>query len=555
MLHNEDIKRLHARYQKLKQDRTEWDQTWRDIQDFLLPRKGRFLSRGDRPDQDAGKTSPKIVDATATRALRTLSAGMQGGLTSPARPWFKLDLYDQDLVENERVKQWLHTVQQRLYTAFSQSNFYTVSHNLYTELGAFGTASVYEAASNNSYIHFRPQTVGEYFLAANQEGVVDTYFRWFWKTVRQVAQMFGKDKLSLRTQSLLDRSPDEHIQVVHMVFPRDDFDPRNLDASGMPWGSVYFEGETEEQDRILSVGGYQEFPYLCPRWDTTGAEVYGWSPAMDSLPDIKTLQEMAKDRLKATKKAIDPPLMAPANLKRKVKTLPGGVNYVDTSQQDGFRPLYQFQPDLQASTYSIEDMRNAIREGFFNDLFLMTAQSLQGRSDVTATEVAERHEEKLIMLGPVIERQHSEFLSPLIDRSFGILERAGLLPPPPRELEGMDIKVEYNSLLSQAQKMVGTQSLEKLLGFVGSMAEAKPEALDKLDADEIIDEYADMVGVPPKTIRSAEVVAKVREARQQALMRQQQMEQLKEGASTAKELSQASTEDSNLLKALMEGVR
>ncbi|MEW5726178.1 MAG: portal protein, partial [Thermodesulfobacteriota bacterium] len=186
---------------------------------------------------------------------------------------------------------------------------------------------------------------------------------------------------------------------------------------------------------------------------------------------------------------------------------------------------------------------------FFNDLFVF----LLRRPGVTATEVVERHEEKLLLLGPVIERQQSELLDPLIERAFGILERSGRLPGAPPEIQGHDLKVEYISLLAQAQKLVGTQAVQSVLQFVGGAAAIDPRVLDKIDLDEAVDVYAEMTGVPPRVVRADEEVEKLRAERAESSRRDQAAQAALAAIQGAKSLSETKTGERNALTDLISG--
>lgn len=368
---------------------------------------------------------------------------------------------------------------------------------------------------------------------------MDTVYREFKMTARQLEKRFGRDALPANVQTSLNVNRDHWFDVLHVVQPRDEFDAQKIDKQNMPFESVFLL--SGRGGHVLSESGFMENPYMVPRWDTAAMDVYGRSPAMDVLADVKMLMEMSKSQIQAVHLTLRPPMKVPAMYSRRLNLLPGGQNPVEQNQQDSVSPLYQVRPDLAGVSNKIQDVRTAIREGFYNDIFLMMAGS--NRKSITAAEVAERHEEKLIQLGPVIERQHTELLDPLIDRVFGILRRAGQLPDAPSILDGMDIKVDYISILAQAQKMVGTQSIQSLADFVGRLAGANPDVLDKVDMDRAIDDYADLIGVPNGIVRSGEEVEKFRNARRQAMFQQQQLQQTLEAASKGsgiiKDLSQS----------------
>ena len=322
----------------------------------------------------------------------------------------------------------------------------------------------------------------------------------------------------------------------------------------MPYHSCYIE-KASKNERKLSDKGFEEFPVLAPRWHVTGVDIYGRSPGMDVLGDVKALQIEQKRKAQGIDKMVNPPLQAPSSLRGQSATvLPGGVTYVDTMQgnQGGFRPTYEVNPRLGELQQDIAETQYRIQQGFYADLFQMMTQS--DRRQITAREIDERHEEKLLMLGPVLERLHTELLNPLIDRTFNIMARNELLPPAPEDLAGVTLKVEYISVMAQAQKAIGTGAIERLAGFIGNMAAVKPEVLDKFDADQSVDEYAEMLGVPPKIVVPDDVVQQVREERMQMQQQQMQMEQVNQGAQAAKVMSDDDTGGNNILSDIIGGI-
>lgn len=541
----EKIQEITARYAALKQQRTEWESHWQDIHEYVLPYRGFFTALGDIPNQGEKRNS-KIIDGTATRSLRILAAGMQSGLTSPSRPWFRLTLSDLDLVEFGPVRWWLDLVERNMYHVLAKSNFYSSITDLYTELASFGTSCLYEEErpfnQSGSLVWFKTFTTGEYALAEGAYGLIDTVVRDFYMTGRQIKGKFGEANLSPGLKQMAEKNPDDPVNVWHFITPRAERRRDALDNINMLYSSCYLEAGVS--DRALWEGGYQEFPCMCPRWSTSGADVYGRSPGMDVLSDVKMLQEMQKSFIKAIHKAIDPPLKVPSGWKGRVKTIPGGINYIDPQSMDSIGPLYNVNVDLASTNTKIQQVQEAIREGLFNDLFLM----ILDRPGMTATEVVERHEEKLMMLGPVVERQQSELHDPVINRTFNIMFRAMMLPPPPEELMGQEIKVEYISLLSQAQKMIGTQSIQATANFVGQMAQINPEALDKFDVDEAIDQFAEMTGAPGKIIRSDDQVQEIRALRAQAQQEAQQQAQIQAALAQAKDLAGTEVPENNVMQ-------
>lgn len=549
-----DVKAYLRRLADLERRYQSWRPHYEEINEFLCPRKSQFLST-EASQNDGAKLHNSIIDSTGGRALRILAAGMQSGLTSPARPWFKLGVPDKQLQDRWQVKNWLEEVRKMMLHIFQRSNFYNVTHSLYKDLAAFGTAAMSIDADYDSVIRCYGFTIGEYYLAIGPTYRVDSIYRNYWLPVRNVVEAYGEDNVSVSTKNMYNNgNGDIYIRLVHVIEPNPEAKPWLIEARNKPYRSVVFE-YASHGGKFLSESGYDSFPVMAPRWEVTGNEVYGRSPGMETLGDIKMLQKMQKKSLIALDKMVDPPMNAPLTLKGKsVLTIPGGVNYIDTMGGSGatFTPAYQVALDFSNLEYKIERVQAAIREGLFSDLFLMLSQSPK---NMTATEVMERHEEKLLMLGPVIERIQPELLDLAIDRTFQIMLGAWppLIPPAPPEMQGMELEVEYISLLAQAQKMVGITAIEQTAAFVGNLATVKPEVLDKFDQDEAVDIYADMVGVPPKLIVPDEDVQAMRQERAQQIKQQQMMEQGAQLAQGAKTLSETDTGGNNALTALMGG--
>lgn len=506
--------RTLARKSALWSERSSWLTHWREISENQQPRAGRFVVT-DRNKGD--KRANKILDNTAVFGARTLAAGLMSGVTSPARPWFRLEIRDKDLMESAEVKTWLHDTAELLRAIFASSNTYRALHTIYEELGLFGTAASVVLPDFENVIHHHPLTVGEYALATNHKGEVDTLCREFQMTVGQMVQQFGRENCSNTVQDLFAKGNyDTWVDVVHMIEPRRERDTRKLDGKNKRFASLYMEPGKDQADKYLSESGFDRFPALTPRWVVTGNDVYGTSPGMECLGDVKQLQHQQLRKGQAIDYQVNPPLQVPTKYKEATKArLPGGVFYVDSmGQGGGVRSAFDVNLNLQHLGLDIADVRERIRSAYYADLFLM----MQGdtRSGITATEVAERHEEKLLMLGPVLERLHNELLSPLIDITFDMAEKAGILPAPPPELEGMDLNVEFISVLAQAQRAVATQGIDRLIGTVGGMAQLKPEVLDKIDFDQVVDDLGNAYGVNPKIILPDNAVAAMREQRAQA---------------------------------------
>ena len=536
--------RTQQRWAALKNERSSWDTHWKEISDYLLPRSGRFFQN---PHNDGRRRHNNILDSTGTRSLRILAAGMMAGMTSPARPWFRLTTSDPDLDESADVKAWLADVTRLMQMVFAKSNTYRALHSNYEELGAFGTASSIVLPDFRNVIHHYPQTVGEYCIATDYRGQVNTIYRDVQKTVAQMVAEFGRDKCSTSVQNMFDRGNlDAWVPVLHYIEPREDRDSSKKDAKNMAWKSCYYEAGGDSQS-MLRESGYKTFPGLCPRWAATGGDIYGNSPGMEALGDIKQLNHEQLRKAQGIDYKTKPPLQAPTSMKaRDVDMLPGGVTYVDSSSPSGgIRSAWEVNLDLSHLLEDIRDVRERIRASFYADLFLMLANSTGPQ--MTATEVAERHEEKLLMLGPVLERMHNEILDPLIEMTFARMVEAQIVPPPPQSLQGRELNVEFVSMLAQAQRAIATNGVDRYVMNLGAVASIKPEVLDKFDADRWADSYADMLGIDPELVVPGEQVAFIRQQRAELQAKAVQAEMANQAADTAQKMSNTNTEQPSAL--------
>lgn len=530
--------KLFTRWGQLKTERASWWSHWQEISSYLLPRSGRFFVQ----DRDKGwRRHNNIYDNTGTRALRVLGAGMMAGATSPARPWFRLATADPDLNKYAPVKLWLDDVTKRMQTVFQRSNTYRALHQIYEELGAFGTGANIILPDYNNVIHNYTLTTGEFCIATDYQGSVCTLYREFERPVAEVVKEFGYENCSTVVKNMFDRgSLDQWVRLIHAIEPRADRDIRKRDAKNMPWMSVYFE-VGGNPDKYLRESGFKEFPGVCPRWSTIGGDIYGNSPGMEALGDVKQLQHEQLRKAQGIDFKTKPPLQAPTSMKnRDVEMLPGGVTFVDAANpQGGIKTAFEVNLDLSHLLADIQDVRERIRGAFYADLFLMLANATDTR--MTATEVAERHEEKLLMLGPVLERLHNELLNPLIDITFTRMLEAGILPPPPPELQGMDLDVEFVSMLAQAQRAVGVNSVDRFVNSLGGVATVKPDVLDRFDSDQWVDVYSDMLGVDPNLIVPGDKAALVRQARAQQAQQAQQAALMNQAADTVQKMGATPT--------------
>lgn len=559
---------------QLDSERASFMSHWRDLGDFVSPRRPRFnvtdVNRGERKNQ-------KIIDTTPSLAARTLRSGMMSGITSPARPWFRLTTSDPDRAESSAVKDWLSVVTTRMSDIFLRSNCYNILPIVYGDMGTFATAAFsIEEDFNGKVVRFQVHPIGSYMIANDENLQVRTFFREFRMTVRQLIGRWGIvngdrtkidwSKFSTHVKSLWTQGLGEAwIDVRHVIDQNPNFDGRKTGSQFKPFRSVYYEAgsgtgssgsyiDSPSEDRYLSEKGYDYFPVLCPRWEVNGEDVYGTDcPAMTALGDIKQLMTGEKRGAEAIDKMVRPPMTGPTSLRsQRASILPGDITYVDARDAaNGFRPSHEVSPKIQELEGKQAQVRNRIQRAFYEDLFLMMANDL--RNDrATAAEIMEKKEEKLLALGPVLEQLNQDALDPMIDIVFDIGNRQGKFPPPPPDLEGQPLKVEYTSIMAQAQKLAGISGQERFLGAMGQIAPLYPRVFQKVNLDRWIDIYGEQLSLPPGIVRSEEDTDALRAQEEQAAAAARKMEMIQQGADAAKSLSQADTGGDNALTKMLQ---
>lgn len=526
--------KVQSRWDALKEERSSWMSHWKDISEVLLPRAGRFLpTENNRGGRAAFR---KILDSTGTRALRTLSGGMMSGMTSPARPWFRLTTFNPELDESYEVKVWMSQVTSLMQMVFYKSNTYRALQMSYEELGAFGTSATLIYDDFDRVIHCHPLTIGEFAIATDSRGRVNTVYREFRMTAAMLVQEFGLENVSRTVKDLYDRGQmDEWVEVINAIEPRTERDPRKTDVKNMPYLSVYFE-KSGDKGKVLRETGFTEFPAMCARWSVTGGDIYGTSPGMEALGDLCQLQQMQFRKSQAIDYKVHPPVLIPSEMKNMgTQFLPGGViPYSNAQQAQQIRSAYMVDLDLNSLLVDIQDVRQRINEAFYRDIFMLMVNSTD--KTMTATEVTERHEEKMLLMGPVLERLNAEMLDPLINIVFNKLVQADLLPPLPEDLQGQQLNVEFISILAQAQKAISTNSVDRMFSVLGNLAGMRPDIVDNVDLDFWPQWYADALGVDPRFIVSGKKVAVIREQRAQAEQQAAAMEQLQGATQAAKNM-------------------
>lgn len=535
-------KKLLRRQNELETIRLPWESPWQEIADFVIQQ--RYDIKGTQ--QKGKKTGELIFDGTPGMALQLLADGLHGYLVSPSMQWFRLKMADHYIQDVPEVKVWLGEVEEALYGAFNQSNFYDSMSQYFLDGGSIGTATMYiEENIKDRKIAFSTRHINECFIAEDIYGKVDTVFRKFNMTARQALQKFDQKNLSRKLlQSITNNKADDKHEFLHCVFPRSDRNIRMKNTKNKRYASVYIQTETghDEENKILEEGGYDNLPYVVWRWRKNTDEIYGRSPASDALYDILMLNRMAKTMIAAGQVAVEPPMNIPAKMRGNVRFGPRGMNYFEDKNEVPF-------PVNMAGNYPIgidreDKKRDAVKEHFKVDFFLMLA-NLQRQA--TATEIIERQGEKAAILGSTLGRLNNECQNPTIDIVFDIELKARRLPEIPQIL--MDyvsnngngkISVDYLGPLAQAQKrLFRSQGVMRSLEALGPVAQMRPEVLDNFDFDVISREIAESFGMPQKAIKNMQDVMKARQERQEMMQQEMEKEDMMRAAEGVKTVAQA----------------
>ena len=511
------------RLDRLKKQRKTWESHWQEIADYMRPRKADITKKSQTP---GNKRSELIFDGTAINAAELLSASLHGMLTNMSTPWFSLRFTDPAINEEDEAKEWLESTEDVLYAAFHRSNFQEQIHELYDDLILFGTGVMLIEPDKTETFRFSTRHIAECYLAEDENGRVDTVYRQFRMFARAAVSQFGADKVGDTILKTEERDPYEQVSILHVVMPRDDRDVRKMNKTNKPFASFYIE---PEEKLVLSESGYNELPYCIPRWLKSSYELgYGRSPSMNALADTKVLSKMSEITLRAAQKQTDPPLMVPDDgFMLPIRTVPGGLNFYRSGTRDRLEPL-NIGANNPLGLQMEEQRRQAIRAAFYVDQLIM-AQGPQ----MTATEVLQRTEEKMRLLGPVLGRLQAELLQPLIGRCWNIMLRSKQLPVAPPMLDAADVGIEYVSPLAKAQKQTEVQAMVRMLELLQPLMGLDPGIVDHIDSDGLAKHVIKVLGIPASVTRGTLEVGAIRAQRQQQQQEQAEMQQAMQLAEAA----------------------
>lgn len=537
-------KEILQRLGNLKQSRFPYEKRWKNIRDYELPFVGEF----EGEEQNKGRRKDlSIANGIAWLADQAFAAGIMSGLTPPARQWFKFSFSNSSLSNDVEAGKVLDQRQEILEYFLHRSNFYNSIHNCYAEL-PFGQAPLGVFASPETGVRFQSYTIGTYYLDVSSSGRVDTFARRTKMSAVQIAQQFGEKHLPRMVKNALDNAGRKHEQsfdVWWMVTPNRNRDPNSPSNRNMPYSSLYWiDGQNaDDNNGYLYIGGFEEFPVPVGRYMITGGEIYGKGPGWFAEGDARMLQKMKRVFLTAVEYLVKPPMAATAaTYQRGINLIPGGITIVDEiNGAKSIGPILQTGQNLDGLAQEIIRTEDAIKRNYSANLFLMLES--MDTHQMTAEEVHQRQQEMLSQLGPVVERLQDEFLSPIIERVYNILEREGLFPPIPEEvserISDADIRIEYISPLAQAQKMSSLVNIDQALSFVGQISQLYPEALKMIDPLGTVKRYFDLLGAPAAMQNSVETAQQLIQQEQEAMMQQAEEQKAMQQAQAAAPLAQA----------------
>lgn len=523
---------MEARLNMLRAWRNSWMMHYQLLESYILPRRGIFINTAMPSTNAMNRGQPinqSIVDPTGTYGMRRCAAGMMSGLMSPSRPWFKLKPkhFERELAAPD-AQTWFEDVEDRMYEVMGGSNFYDAGAQMFEDLVTFGTGPEIIYEDDQDIIRVYNPCCGEYFLQSSSANRVEAMYRQFVMTISAIVEMFGLENCPVDVQQMW-QSKGGNLEVERLVchaiepnfaISNPGFGDAGVVAGDFTWREAYWVWGGSEL-KPLSFRGFMDQPHIAPRWAVTSNDAYGRSVGMDVLPDIMQLQTETLRKAEALEKMVRPPMLASIELKNEPSSiLPGKVTYVNQlGPEKGMRPIYTVTPQIKEMMEDLQAIQTRIKEGFFNDLFMMLETA--ANKNMTAYEVAQRQQEKLQVLGPVIERLQNEALGPAIKRIFSIMFRKDLLPPLPESLKGVPLGIEYVGMLALAQKAASTAALERFAGTMGNLTATDPSIADDWDRDEWVVEYAEGLSLPKRILNSPQKIAQLRQARQQQQQAQQ----------------------------------
>ena len=521
------IEALVKRYNDLVDKNSGWISYYQDISDFCLPRKGWQTTI--RNDGDRLKLNT-LFDATAILSLQDMAAGFHSNLTNPSSQWFTYRVRNNDLMKIRAVEMWFKEVTERTYAVLNASNFDTTMQEFYVNAGGFGTGVILTLEDPSDKVRFMEILPKDIQIEEDSSGRVNRVYIKMPMTIQQAYDRWGKNAGDIVTEKI-DTKPNDKLDICLYIGPRDRRDASKEDSVNMPYESLWIE---LTKKHVCQEGGFFEFPVAVGRFYKHTGDTFGFSPAMNVLSFIKLVNAQQKTMLRAAMKVADPPLLLPSRgFIVPLNLNPAALNYRD--QKTTAEDLTQIPGggNIPITLEVIQQVQERIEKGFFLPLFRALSDITK---QMTVPEVQRRIAENMGLLGPVIGRFIDETLDVVLERVFMVLYRNGEYPDIPGVLldNESDLSVTYTSPLAKAQRESEVFSLQSFLSDVGLIAQVKPDVLDNIDGDVVVETLAKVRSITPEILRDKEEVKAMREqrAQQQDIMNRIAMAQ--QGANAVK---------------------
>lgn len=527
-------------YERAKTDRLVVENSWSDYAYYGFPRKRDIQYK----ETEGEKQPTDVYDDTAIQSNLILAAGLSGYMTNSAQRWFEMRARNVGLMEDKEVRSFFADSADVMYSTYASSNFYQQSHEMYLDMGIFGPGCLYEEKDETDDIRFYARSPKEIYFMENDKEVVDMVYRSFDMTAYKAYRFFGKDKCGDQIRKCVEEQKDYNkvYEFVHYVCPRIIRVSGKTDAGNKPFASYWV---SLVDKKVCKEGGYDEFPFFIPRFYKTSGRAYGESPMSTTYSNAAMINKMLELYYKGGELALWPAWLAEHDsMMGTLDMRSGAMNYQRAPLSQGaqvqpLQPKSQFDVGLDF----INRIEEKIKRAFFVDLFLMMSQLADNK---TATEVIERSQERMLILGPVLGRLETEYLNKVTHRTFNILARRGKLPPMPDKLRGQSYDVIYISPLAKAQRAVQARDITTYLTIIGQMAQMAPDILDNINFDKTADKLSKIYSVDPDIINTPEDMDVIRKLRsdQQAMAQKMAMGQsmanmMKTGADASKAASEA----------------
>jgi len=514
----------------INSNNSNWKNYQEEVNSYVIPRKAWV----NTPKQTGEKLKFNFLfDSTAIRALKIMAAGFHSNLTNPSTKWFNLRTRDLETMNDQAVQIWFKEVEDIMFGTLSSSNFDTTMQEFYLSVGACGTSAIYTQTDPIEKVRFTEIPTGQLAFSEDASGRVNRMYRSFPLTAQQAFDRWGNKAGKAVLDAYKDK-PNDKLDFLHYVGPRNSYNPNKIDNLNMPFESIWMEKSLKHE---IDQSGYREFPYSVGRFYKDSTDVMGYAPSMDVLADIKLVNIQVKTMLRAAMKQADPAYILPdKGFILPLNSNPNATNYRREGTSSADIQQLPSNGNIPITMEVIKMVQDGINQAFFVPLF-------RALSDITKTmtipEIQRRIAENMVLLGPTVGRFTQDVLDTLLMRVFSILYESGELPPVPEAIQDQDLDIVYISPLAKAQRETEVYSVQSWLGDVVMVAQYKQQALDIPKEDKIVRDLSRIRGINPEYLNSEEDVAEIRKARAEAQAMQAQMEQIKQGADILKTGSEA----------------